>query len=229
MRKFLTLFIVLFLFTSSVVSAQPKPKPPKVRYVAVGDSYTVGTSVHPEQIWTIWLIRHLKSEGIDVELVANIARSGWTSEDVTRQQIPLLLPLKPNFVTLLVGANDIVQGVDMATFVKRYKSLLDHLQRIIPDPKQVLVITIPDFSVTPYATNFGDSASLHERIKDFNAFIMKEAGARGIKVVDLFEISQEMGKDPGLVSSDGLHPSAREHILWEKVIYPPVFEILKNY
>lgn len=200
---------------------------PKFRYVAIGDSYTIGTGVKPQQAWPVWLTSSLRSEGIDIELIANLARTGWTSEEIYRHQIPLSMPLKPNFFTVLVGANDVTRGVSQEAFVKRFNSVLDRLQRLLPNPQHIIVLTIPDFSVTPYASKLGDRNELQRKISEFNAIILKEAQARDLKVVDLFKVSQGMGTDSTLVASDGLHPSPREHVIWAKLIFPVAKELLK--
>lgn len=222
---FRLLFLAMMTFTAMLGTSQGQS--PTIRYVALGDSYTIGSGVNPSQAWPSLLTDHLRSSGIDVELVANLARNGWTSQDVLKSQVPVLVSLKPDVVTILVGANDWVRGTDKDTFTKQLKDLLDHLQKILPAPGQILVVTIPDFSVTPYAQNFGNALNVRTGLAGFNAIITQEAQARGLKVVDLFKVSQRMGEDPSLVA-DGLHPSPKGHLLWEEAIYPAALELLKR-
>jgi len=224
MKKFWHILIVLAVVLGGNAQAFAEAK---IRYVAIGDSYTIGTGVKREQAWPVWLVMYLRSEGIDIELIENMGRAGWTSEDVYRHQIPVTIPLKPNFFTVLVGANDVFKGVSPEVFVKRFNAVLDRLQRLLPNPQQIIVLTIPDFSVTPHGQRFGNPAELQLKISEFNAIIFKETQARELTVVDLFKVSQEMGQDPALVAADGLHPSPREHVIWAKKIFPAAKEMLK--
>lgn len=217
------LIIVLCMPTDRKLFAQSS----KFRYVAVGDSYTIGTGVSSKQAWPTLLTDHLRFQGVDIALLANLGQAGWTSAQVLTHQVPQLVSLQPNFVTVLVGANDVFQGVDPSEFTQRLKTLLDSLQKILPSQNQILVLTIPDFSVTLKARNFGSSFAIHKTISDFNTIITKEAQSRGLKVVDLFKVSQEMDKKPQLVAADGLHPSPKGHLIWEETIYPTVKELLK--
>jgi lysophospholipase L1-like esterase len=218
-------FLVMMLFMTTLGTSWAQSA--TIRYVALGDSYTIGSGVNPPQAWPSLLTDHLRSSGVDVELVANLARNGWTSQDVLTAQVPVLASLKPDFVTILIGANDWVRGTEKDTFVKQLKSLLDHLQKILPASEQILVVTIPDFSVTPYAQNFGNILNVRMGLAGFNAIIQQEAQARGLKVVDLFKISQRMGEDPSLIV-DGLHPSPKGHLMWEEEIYPTALKLLQR-
>ena len=202
-------------FTSDILQADQV-----IRYVALGDSYTIGTGVALEEAWPSLLVRHLQTQGVEIELVANLAKAGWTSQNVIEYQLPVFKQLNPTFTTLLIGANDVVRGVSPEQFSQNLKHLLDRIAEILPQKNQVVLITIPDFSVTPQGKNFG--AGSRERIQEFNTMIKKEAQQRQWPWVDLFVLSQEMGQDTALIAADGLHPSVQSHQLWEKEIYRAV-------
>jgi acyl-CoA thioesterase-1 len=211
--------IILFSFCSM--------EKKQVRYVALGDSYTIGTGTTMENSWPVILSKHLKENKIDIELVANPARNGYTTKDLIDHELSVFSEAKPTFATLLIGVNDWVQGVDAKTYRKNLVHIIDKVQTILPDRSKLLLITIPDFGVTTAGSRYGSGRNISEGIAEFNKIIVEEAKKRNLKTVDLFIVSKEMGKDNSLVASDGLHPSAKEYAIWESLIYPVVYEMLK--
>ncbi|MFL5765533.1 MAG: SGNH/GDSL hydrolase family protein [Bacteroidia bacterium] len=217
-----------FLYTLLIVINFPLMSQNKIRYVALGDSYTIGTGATEKENWPTVLTEDLKKKGIDIELVANPSHNGWTTQSVIVGELPVLDKANANFVTLLIGVNDWVQGVDAATFRSNYVKILDHVQKILPDKSKLLLVTIPDFSVTPSGSKYTGGRDATAGISEFNKIILEEAKKRNLKTVDLFAQSKQMGTDATLVAADGLHPSAKGYAAWEKLIYPAAFEILKK-
>jgi len=208
------------------VSAQDAPG--KIRYVAVGDSYTIGEGAKPDEAWPNILTKHLKEKGIDVELIANPSRTGWTTQNAIDRELTVFVESKPTFATLLIGVNDWVQGVDEKAFRERLITLMDRMLAVLPDKRRLLVVTIPDFGVTPTGTKYSRGRNIAEGIASFNKIIFEEAKKRDLQVVDIYPLSKQMGNDRSLVAEDGLHPSAKEYAEWEKVIFPAARELLKN-
>jgi len=223
-RRLLPLLIVLPL---TVLCAFP-PAEKNIRYVALGDSYTICTGAKQEESWPVLLASDLKKKGIDVTLVANPARNGYTTTDLIEQELPVLETSKPHFVTLCIGVNDWVQGVDSARFKKNFVLILDRVQKTLPDKQKLIVLTIPDFSVTPSGKLYGNGRNISKGLEEFNAIITREAAKRKLKVVDLYPVSKGMANDRTLVADDELHPSAKEYALWEKIILPAAEEMLKK-
>jgi lysophospholipase L1-like esterase len=122
--------------------------------------------------------------------------------------------------------NDWVQGVDVETFRRHFIYLVDQMLAILRDKNQLLVVTIPDFGITPTGPRYARGRNISEGIASFNKIITEEATKRGLRVVDVFAISKQMGDDPSLVAADGLHPSAKEYAAWEKVIFPTALDLL---
>lgn len=198
----------------------------EIRYVAVGDSYTMGTSVDPKDSWPVQLTRDLNQHGVKVKLVGNLAKTGKATKEVIAEQLPQFFRLSPTFATMMVGANDVNRGSKEA-FAKNLATILDQMLAKLPK-NRLVVITIPDFSVTPFGKTFGDPAGNSKRIAEFNKIIGQEAAKRNLPVVDVYQLSQGMGKDSSLIAPDGLHPSAKEYALWEKEIFPVVYNLLKR-
>jgi len=121
-----------------------------------------------------------------------------------------------------------VQGVDEAIFRKRFTFLLDQMLSVLPDKKRMLVVTIPDFSVTPTGPRYARGRDISKGISRFNQIVTEEAKNRGLTIVDVFPLSKKMASDKSLVAADGLHPSAKEYAEWEKIIFPAALELLKK-
>ncbi len=195
------------------------------RYISLGDSYTIGESISPSESYPVLLTNHLKSSGINITLIANPSISGFTTQNLIDHELPILTSLNPSFVTLLIGANDFFQGVDQNTFKNNLEIILDKVQEKLPKKNNIILITIPDFSVTPYGKSLGNTQKLSSGIADFNSIIKKEGEKSHLKVVDIYPLTQKMENDPSLVADD-LHPSEKEYALWEKMIYKVAYELL---
>ena len=199
-----------------------------LRYVALGDSYTIGISVARDEAWPSRLAATLEpaADGRGrLELVANLASNGRTSGDVLADQLPRLVRLDPAFVTILIGVNDVVQGVASVAYRANATRILDGLAARLPADR-LLVVTTPDYTVTPAGAEYGDPDQQRARIVELNAIIGELATARGITVVDIFDISRRAASDRSLVARDGLHPSARQYELWVGRIRPIVSSLL---
>src|ERR671923_80116 len=220
--------VLLGLTVSVTAMAQPKIEKEKIRYAVIGDSYSCGEGAKPSEAWPALLTQHLKSQGLDVDLVSNPSVTGWTTKDAIDKELPKFIRSNPTFASLLIGVNDWVQGIDEATFRNRFSYLIDQMLAVLPNKKRLLVVTIPDFGVTPAGPKYARGRNIHEGIKQFNQIVNEEAAKRGLKVVDIFPVSKKMGEDKSLVAKDGLHPSAKEYTEWEKIIFPAVLELLKQ-
>jgi acyl-CoA thioesterase I len=202
------------------------PKNEPIRYVAIGDSYSIGEGALPDQSWPAVLTRHLNARGLQADLVANPSVTGWTSQQAIDRELPIFLQSKPNFATLQIGVNDWVQGVDETTFRKRFASLVDQMLAVLPNKDRLLIVTIPDFSVTPTGARYSRGRNISEGLTRFNQIINDEAKKRSLKVVDVFPTSKAMKNDSALIAADGLHPSAKEYAEWEKIIFPVASQLL---
>jgi acyl-CoA thioesterase I len=220
--------ITIAVFNAIMATAQDKADNQKIRYVAIGDSYSIGEGATPNESWPAILTRHLNENGLHVDLVANPSVTGWTTQQAIDRELPVFVQSKPTFATLQIGVNDWVQGVDEKTFRKRFTLLLDQMLALLPNKKRLLIVTIPDFGVTPTGGRYARGRNISEGLTRFNEIINEEAKKRGLKVVDVFELSKKMGTDQSLVGPDGLHPSAKEYAEWEKIISPIALDLLKK-
>ncbi len=205
-----------------------QPEVQRIRYAVVGDSYSCGEGASLKESWPALLTQHLNAQGLHVALVSNPSVTGWTTKDAIDRELPKFVNSNPTFATLLIGVNDWVQGIDETTFRNRFSYLLDQMLAVLPNKKHLLVVTIPDFGVTPTGPKYSRGRNIHEGIMQFNQIVTEEARKRGLSVVDIFPLSKKMGQDKSLVAKDGLHPSAKEYAMWEKIISPAALELLKK-
>jgi lysophospholipase L1-like esterase len=196
-----------------------------LRYVALGDSYTIGTAVAPSERFPDQLVAALAGGPRPLELLANLGVNGYTSADLIREELPVLDGLDPDVVTVLIGVNDAVQGVSSAAYAANVVTILDTLLGRLPADR-VVAVAIPDYTVTPAGADYGDPGQQHGAIVEHNAIMARLAHERGIAFVDIFDISLEAADDRSLVADDGLHPSGAQYARWVERIAPVVRDLL---
>lgn len=183
------------------------------RYLALGDSYTIGESVDAAERFPAQLARELNLGEPQV-----IAKTGWTTDELNAA-IDAANPQGPfDLVTLLIGVNNQYRGRSADEYRGEFTGLL---QRAIGfaggDASKVIVVSIPDWGVTPFAEG-RDRAKIAREIDQYNTINREEAARAGAKWVDITPISR--GNDAGLVAADGLHPSAKQYTEWVRLIAP---------
>jgi lysophospholipase L1-like esterase len=195
------------------------------RYVALGDSYTIGTSVAPGERWPDQLVAALRRSGSRLDLVANLGVNGYASADLIRDELPPLEGLQPEFVSVLIGVNDVVQGVARGAYERNVERILDTVLALVP-ASRVISLTIPDYTVTPAGADYGEPRQRRAAILDRNVTMAALALERGIAVVDILDLSSRAAADRTLVADDGLHPSGAQYALWVERIRPVVERLL---
>ena len=220
-RITLPVFLTYLAFAAQSVDANP------IRYVAIGDSYTVATGIEEKDSWPSQLTQKLKSAGIEINLIEILGMKGATSQQTLNEVMPLLKNLKPGFITLLIGVNDwIREGISNSKFKIRIKNLIDEIQSNLP-PKKLLLITIPDFSCSPQKKNWGYGKSATNGITRLNKILKTEAALRDLIIVDIYPLSQNLCSQVGMFSDDGVHPSALQYSKWVDLIFPHLIDNLK--
>jgi len=192
-----------------------------MRYVALGDSYTIGTSVRWDERFPDRLVRAEPR----LELVANLGVDGYTAGDVIRDELPALPGLAPEFLTLLIGVNDVVQGIPGPTYEANVVEIFDVLLAAVPADR-IVAVSIPDYTVTPAGTDYGDPAAKRASIVEANATMASLCEERAVAFVDIFDLSSRAADDRSLVAGDGLHPSGEQYRLWVERIAPVVARLL---
>jgi acyl-CoA thioesterase-1 len=199
--------------------------PVSLRYVALGDSYTIGTSVEPRERFPDQLVAALAGHGVQVELVANLGVDGYTTANLIQRELPELESLAPDVVTLLIGVNDVVQRVPIADYEINAVTILDAVLLHVPADR-IVVVAIPDYTVTPAGGDFGSPDEQSAAIAAANAVMERLATIRGVAWVDIWDISREAAAERSLVADDGLHPSGAQYARWVERIAPVVLDLL---
>lgn len=197
-----------------------------IRYLALGDSYTIGESVPEADRWPHQLVQYLEAEGIRAELTI-VARTGWTVDELWQGMQANPPEGTYNLVTLLVGVNNQYRGYPLESYRQGFQFMLGQaIDYAGGEPRRVIVLSIPDWGITPFAAG-RDSAQIAEEIDEFNAVNRAEATSAGVHYVDVTAISRAASQDPELIAGDGLHPSGKMYALWAKEVLPVVRGIVK--
>lgn len=182
--------------------------------LALGDSYTIGEGVDAEQRWPIQLQRELQEAGIPLESVQIVARTGWTTDELRSAMDATTLLPRYDLVSLLIGVNNQYRGRPAEEYETEFAELLRRAIRLAgEDPQRVLVLSIPDWGVTPFAEG-RDRTEIGTQIDAFNSINQRVSNAADVHYVEVTEISRRASHDAALVASDGLHPSATMYGLW---------------
>jgi lysophospholipase L1-like esterase len=221
LRFFLFTCTLYFLFI-------PTSQADELGYVALGDSYTAGTGVDVKDIWPAQLAGKLKGAGVEVSLMKSISKNGWTAKQLIAEGLPALKNQRADFVTVLIGVNDWVQGATSKDFSSRLNILLDGIQEKIAPAGKLLLITSPNFSCSPAGRKWGYGKSAKNGITRLNNILKTEAASRNFPVVDIFPLSEEVCSQPAMFSADGLHPSREQYARWVELIFPIALDLLSG-
>ena len=200
------------------------------RYLALGDSYTIGEGVPAEGTWPFQLAAALRARGIALDDPQVIATTGWTTDELATA-IDMAAPQGPYaLTTLLIGVNNQYRGRPLAEYRQQFEQLLQRaIALAAEDPRRVLVLSTPDWGVTPYAAaHERDAALVAREIDDFNAAARACCGDYGVAFVDITPASRTHGAEPAMLVDDGLHPSAAMYRLWMEQALPVAADLLTD-
>ena len=219
----LVLLAVIVAGCSVTATPSPSQSPGAIRYVALGDSYTIGTSEQESVRFPNQLVGRLAGS-VDLNLVANLGVNGYAAANLIRDELPQLDALRPDFVTVLIGVNDVVRGTPANYYRDNMNQIFDFLLDRLP-ANRIVVVSTPDYTLTPAGDAFGDPLQQRAAIAEFNGIEQAIAESRGIKFVDISSVANEVPEDSDLVAFDGLHPSGKQYAAWVELIAPVVKEL----
>jgi Lysophospholipase L1 and related esterases len=200
----------------------------ELRYLALGDSYTIGEAVDEAGRWPMQLARLLRMEGVLVGDPRIIATTGWTTDELDAA-ITAAEPLgEHDFVSLLIGVNNQYRGRDVEEYRTQFAALLWRAIGFARNrPDRVLVLSIPDWGVTPFAAQSGrDARQIARELDAYNAAAREVCAQRGVAFVDITAVSRARGAEPAMLAGDGLHPSAAMYTEWTRLAFPVAHHLL---
>ncbi len=189
-------------------------------YLALGDSYTIGTGAsHESRNFPSLLAVHVQETTRREVEVVNPAVNGFTTIDLLAKELGYITDLKPDLVSVLIGVNDLVQG----RRAQQYRESLIEIYNAIAATQlpagRVAAISIPNWSVVPAARDYGDPARVRSLTEQFNAVARQEAEARSFLWVDLTEVSTRATGSTGWIAADDLHPGDAQYAAWAEEIW----------
>ena len=210
----------MFLLISSCNGQDEDPMineaPVSIRYLALGDSYTIGQGIASEGNWPNQLRDSLISKGCMVDTSLIIARTGWTTTNLLDAMAEEDLSTF-NFVSLLIGVNNQFQRKPFDLYEEEFNVLLQ--QAIdIAGQQRVFVVSIPDYGVTPFGSN--NAQTIADELDEYNAYAEAQCEARNIPFINITDISRSLGNSNGALAPDNLHPSKSQYTEWISEILP---------
>jgi lysophospholipase L1-like esterase len=207
--------IILFLSTTSM--AQELILKEKVKFLALGDSYTIGESVDTQDRWPVQLIASLRKRGLECNDAQIIATTGWRTDNLKKAIVDAQLKNDYTLVSLLIGVNNQYQGKSVEDYAPEFEELLNTAITLAGGIKShVFVVSIPDYGYTPFGK--AKQATISPAIDAFNAMNKSITEKLGIKYFNITEISRQGFNQPDLVANDGLHPSGKMYTQWVELI-----------
>jgi len=199
-----------------------------MRYLALGDSYTIGESVQSAERWPLQLAVLVRAQGINLGEPQIIARTGWTTDELSHA----IDQARPNgpfaLVSLLIGVNNQYRQRPLDEYREQFVALLLRAVDLAGgEARRVLVLSIPDWGVTPFATG-QDRAAIGSAIDNFNKVNFDETQRLGAHYVDITPESRQAVGDPALIARDGLHPSGKMYTDWAQLALPAACEALRK-
>lgn len=189
-----------------------------MRYLALGDSYSIGEGVPEAGRWPVQLATALRERGVALQNPRIIATTGWTTDELSAA-MDVAEPLGTwDMVSLLIGVNNQYRGRPLDEYREQFSRLLERAIALAECQRsRVFVLSIPDWGVTPFAQG-RDLALIAQEIDAFNAAAHGICEARGVAFFDITPASRDQGDVADMLAADGLHPSAAMYARWVGVV-----------
>lgn len=206
----ITSFFILITF---VAQAQTFQITEKVKFLALGDSYTIGQSVAVNERWPVQLVSTLRARGVECDDPFIIATTGWRTDNLDNAITQAMLEPEYNLVSLLIGVNNYYQGKTVESYKPEFEALLNKAIALAGGNKEnVFVVSIPDYGYTPFGKS--NQVTISAGIDLFNAANKSITEQAGVTYINITDISRRGLAEPDLVATDGLHPSGKMYSEW---------------
>lgn len=200
---------------------------PQITYLALGDSYTIGEAVAAPESFPYQTVRLLRENRVSIADPEIVAATGWTTDELSAAIKKRKLLPHYNVVTLLIGVNNQYRGRSIENYKTEFKSLLEQAIVFAANKRsQVVVLTIPDYGITPFAKNRNPD-KISRELNAFNAAAKEMCAAAGVGFLDINTTFRNAATDLELVATDGLHPSGKSYRQWAEQLSAVLQQILK--
>jgi lysophospholipase L1-like esterase len=234
-----TYFFLSFLFLFSGCSQKAKEATlpitidtssnSNLRYLALGDSYTIGERVAIEDRFPHQLVSKLKYNDFSINFPVYVAQTGWTTNDLMAGIEAADLTGTFDLVSLLIGANNQFSGMTIEEYESGFESLLEKaIEFAGGDHSKVFIVSIPDYAYSIYGQSFPSPETISMEIDEYNVINKAIAAAYDIQYFDITPISREGLDIPELISQDNLHPSEEQYRRWVNLMYNGVLRMLEE-
>ena len=225
----IVIFLLAFLPISCAVSQTKNTSENKAyKYLALGDSYTIGESVCNDCNYPKQLTDSLNDTSKDKTSVKIIAKTGWTTTDLLGAIAAENPPKDYDLVTLLIGVNNQYQGKPFSVYSEEFPKLLDMAIAFAKGrPENVIVVSIPDYGFTPFGQKSGKAEKATKELERYNSYAKGIALEKGVYFENITPITQKGLENPALVASDGLHPSAEAYKMFVEKMFKKASEIVR--
>jgi lysophospholipase L1-like esterase len=194
-----------------------------LRYLALGDSYTMCTGASDRSHrWPAIISKRVEESTCRPVELTNPAVNGFTTLDLIQHELRHVKELKPDFVTILIGVNDLVRGRSESSYLESLTQIYDEVGSLRLAPGRVAAISIPDWWYTPGAADFGGAEHVRTLTESFNGAAEKQARRHAFLWVDIKEASTARIGTPGWIASDDLHPGDAQYAAWAETIWESV-------
>lgn len=210
---------IIFLAAVLATGTTAQPNSSTMKYLALGDSYTIGESVTTKERWPVQLANALRKKGKDITDPTIIATTGWRTDNLSNAINIARLKPEYDLVSLLIGVNNQYQGKPLDQYKVEFRGLLETAIALAKGKKEnVFVVSIPDYGFTPFGRTRQEKIS--RELDMFNEACREITIAAGVRYFNITDISRKGLEDPSLVADDGLHPSGKMYAQWVELIAP---------
>ena len=220
----IALCALVFVCFSCQNKAENQSELAPIKYLALGDSYTIGQGVEKNKSWPIQLAEKLRDDGFSIEKTDIIAKTGWETTDLLKVLADSTFE-DYNLVSLLIGVNNQYANQPFGTYTTEFDSLLRKAIELAGTDR-VFVVSIPDYGVTPFGNSKKKRIALE--LNAYNDYASSKCQTLNIPFINITELSRRLGNTNGALATDSLHPSGTQYRRWVEKILPTVREILKK-
>jgi lysophospholipase L1-like esterase len=213
---------VFAALAAAILSMSSAAAEPSVRFLALGDSYTIGEGVAAAERWPDQLAAALKARDVSIDAPEIVARTGWTTDELAAAMNAHTFHPPYALVTLLIGVNNQYRGRDLGNYRSEFRSLLERAIVLAgANPAHVVVVSIPDWGATRFGHESGrDRTVIARELDAYNAANAEIARMLHVGYADVTAASRDGGEHRDMLVGDGLHPSAAMYRRWVESILP---------